>query len=363
MMDIKILFVDDENIIEELVAFFNEEVIKEFTVKAFSENSFEGGLNRIHKERFDIVVLDLCRGKASDESEQEGLNILTDIQKRTFIPVIFHSAVSYKIYDLKSLVVGVSDKKNGMKELKSEIERIISSNTILLKTKIHHLVEDEFKNYFWDVIHNKRNIFVPENGDGSLGYLILRRLANSLSKENIKKLLDDNRPSDNALPMEFYVYPTLEDKEFEAGDIISYNDKNYVLLTPDCDYIERFKKGVSVGRKAEKVLLANIIDLENLQQYKDYKSNASKENLSNLNKIISNNFTERYFFLPGTPFLKNSVIDFQDKIMVEYSSLDTKSRITKLDLPFAQSMVTNFIRYYNRIGFPDIDAEFLISKI
>jgi hypothetical protein len=49
--------------------------------------------------------------------------------------------------------------------------------------------------------------------------------------------------------------------------------------------------------------------------------------------------------------------------MVEYSSLDTKSRITKLDLPFAQSMVTNFIRYYNRIGFPDIDAEFLISKI
>lgn len=362
-MEIKILFVDDEDILQELVEYFNGLTIDSYKIIAYSENTFEAGLERIRKDNFEIIVLDLCRGKASETAEQEGLNILKDLQSNCFIPVVFHSAVSYKIAELKSLVVGVTDKKNGVKELENEILRILSSNTVLLKDKVHRLIESEFKKYFWDVIHNERNIFLPDNVDGSLGYLILRRLANSISKDNIKHLVNDNRQSDNAYPMEFYIYPTQQNKEFEAGEIIKFENELFILLTPDCDFVERFKKGKSEGRKAEKVLMAKINPLKINKEYIKYKEGISNETTNNLKKVISNNFSERYFFLPGTPFIENSLIDFQDKKIVNYDDLNKGIRLTKLDLPFAQSMVTHFIRYYNRIGFPDIDIDLIISKL
>lgn len=363
-MEVKVLFVDDEDIIEELVSFFDGEKIDEqYTIKAFSANTFEEGLSRINSEKFDIIILDLCRGRASETADQEGLNILSDIQNRVFTPVVFYTAMAYKIRDLRSLVVGIADKKSGLQELRNEIARVISSNTVLLKDRVHRLVEDEFKRYFWDVIHKERGIFMPETGEFSLNYLILRRLANSLSKQNIKKLVEDTRGSENVVPMEFYIYPTVPDKEFEAGDIIKYVEECYILLTPDCDYVERFKRGVSVGRKAKKVLMAKILKLDSFTQYKEYKDNQSKQTTDSLKKIITNNHSEQYFFLPGTPFLENSVIDFQDKIMVDYVSLNSSKRISKLDTPYAQSMITSFIRYYNRIGFPDIDSDYIINQL
>lgn len=50
--------------------------------------------------------------------------------------------------------------------------------------------------------------------------------------------------------------------------------------------------------------------------------------------------------------------------MVEYELLNANyTRIAKLDNPFAQSMTASFIRYYNRIGFPDIDVEYVLNKL
>jgi hypothetical protein len=57
------------------------------------------------------------------------------------------------------------------------------------------------------------------------------------------------------------------------------------------------------------------------------------------------------------------VIDFQNKIMVDYADLRNYTRVAKLDMPFAQSMISSFIRYYNRIGFPDIDVDYLMQKL
>jgi hypothetical protein len=49
--------------------------------------------------------------------------------------------------------------------------------------------------------------------------------------------------------------------------------------------------------------------------------------------------------------------------MFDYEELKNFSRVAKLDDPFAQSMVASFIRYYNRIGFPDIDADYIIKNL
>ena len=49
--------------------------------------------------------------------------------------------------------------------------------------------------------------------------------------------------------------------------------------------------------------------------------------------------------------------------MVDYAELKSFKRVAKLDNPFAQSIVSSFIQYYNRIGFPDIDAEYVINSL
>lgn len=73
---------------------------------------------------------------------------------------------------------------------------------------------------------------------------------------------------------------------------------------------------------------------------------------------------ERYFFLPGTPFLQNMVVDFQNKIMINYEDLRLNyERIAKLDSPFAEAMTTRFIRYYNRVGYPDIDIDYVLAHL
>lgn len=362
-MNIRILFIDDEDIRDDLKQNFDDLEISGFTLKADVAETFEIGIEKVKSLNYDLIVLDLCRGTASETAEQEGLSVLKEIQEFTFVPVVFHSAVAYKIASIRSVVVGVSDKKDGIQILQQEIERIISSNLVLLKERIHRHIEEEFKKYFWDTIHTKRDLFTPESNDVSLGYLMLRRLANSLSKQNIKELINDSRITEKALPMEFYVFPVTSKKEYEAGDILEKGNEIFIVLTPDCDFVERFKGAKSLGRKVGKVLLAKTRKLEDYSQYSNFKATPNKDTNNKLSDLIRNNISDRYFFLPNTPFIQNLIIDFQDKIMVDYSELNSFLSLAKLDAPFAQSMTSSFIRYYNRIGFPDIDVDYVIQKL
>ena len=162
--------------------------------------------------------------------------------------------------------------------------------------------------------------------------------------------------------MEFYIYPREDDVEYENGDILENNEsKNvYVILTPSCDLISTETR----QRKAERVLLVKAKCLTEMDEYIAYKGKQNNDNKKRLSKIINSAKSDRYFFIPGTPFITNRVIDFQDKSMVDYGELNANfKRIAKLDNPFAQSMTASFIRYYNRIGFPDIDVDYVLSKL
>jgi DNA-binding response OmpR family regulator len=360
-MDLKILFVEDQEIRNDLVEYFDKSEILGHNIIADMADTFELGIEKIKTSNYDLIVLDLCKGEPSENAEREGLTVLTQIQSYSFIPVIFYTGIAHSITELQSEVVGVVNKSDGLKVLQREIERIISSNIALLKPKILSHINNELKNYFWNIIDKQKEIFKPSTTDYSLGYLMLRRLSHSLSKENIKKLLGDNKINeDKSHPMEFYIYPTA-DGDYEAGEILNKEGTYYAILTPSCDFVqdEKIKRIRSVG----KVLLAVASPLVDTTYYKDYKKTQNKENRQRLEKIIETRKGDQYFFLPGTPFMENLVLNFQIKTMVDYSELNSFRRVAKLDDPFAQSMVASFIRYYNRIGFPDIDANYVIDNL
>lgn len=376
-MELKVLFIeDDEKLGQGLKKNFDGETISGYQIKAEVVNVFEEGITSIQNYDFDLVILDLYKDK-KEKDEEAGIKVLNQIRQNAFIPVIFYTGHAYKITDLVSEIVGVVSKGDGIEALTAEIERIIASKIALIKGQIYSHLKESLRKYFWETVDTDKKVFVPGKNDVSLGYLLLRRFANSLSKENIKQLLgDDKIKIDKAHPMEFYIYPINPDsviEEYQTGEILFKDDIYYVILTPICDLALR-----SDGkRKADKILLASTIRFDALPDYVNYDSLKKKSEksakeivqLSNCEGIIKkwmNNRggeQDRYFFLPTTPFITNHVIDFQNKSMVSYEDLKLHTRVAKLDDPFAQSMVSSFIRYYNRIGFPDIDSDYVIKNL
>jgi DNA-binding response OmpR family regulator len=376
-MELRVLFIeDDEKLGQNLQKSFDGATVSGYTLKARVINQFEDGISAINKYDFDLVILDLYKDKDAKD-EDAGIKVLDSIRKSAFVPVVFYTGHAYKITSLNSEIVGVVSKGDGIDALTKEIERIINSKIAVLKSQIYGHLRESLRKYFWETVDAEKKVFVPGKSDVSLGYLLLRRFANSLSKENIKELLgDDKIKTDKAHPMEFYIYPVNPDSskdEHQAGEILEKDGVFYAVLTPDCDLVLR-NTGL---RKADKVLLATAKEFKALpdfikrEELKNKKDRSEKENqqLSNaegkLKTWMSNRGGEqdRYFFLPSTPFIDNLVIDFQIKTMVDYNDLKSFRRVAKLDLPYAQSMISSFIRYYNRIGIPDIDVDYVLAGL
>lgn len=399
--DLRILYIDDDATHrKDLKDLLYDEIVNGFTIKMDCEESFEKAVE--HSEQYHLAILDLYKGDPKDDNDM-GSDVFEKLKESFFIPIIFYSGNTKNVVSFKSQVVGVATKGDGgIEELKSEIERLTKHNLPFLKNRVHGYIEQEFKKYFWDVIQKENDKFTPDADDFSLGYLLLRKFADSLSKENIKKILgDDTINHEKVHPMEFYIYPIEKTKEFENGEIIRCKNNNdiFVILTPSCDFVS----GGGRKRKAEHVLLVKSVLLDQTDEFKKFSNIKKKQleaaecasqineleqrggddiaiqklkekkdklelNISNLSssfsQFLNSGKSDRFFFLPGTPFMTNRVIDFQDKTTVYYSSLKTDfERIAKLDSPFAQSMTSSFIRYYNRIGFPDIDTEYIINHL
>jgi len=359
--ELKILYVeDDKENRDDLVAALKDENIGDYIIKIDAIDSFETAFEEIETHHYHIIILDLFKGKPNDGGDQIGLEILKQIQAKFFVPVIFYSGNTQNVRDLRSQIVGVVTKGDeGVEGLKLEISRLVEFSLPFVKENLHNYLEEEFKTFFWDIIHDQRDRFTPEHKDFALGYLMLRKFGNSLSKNKISDILGYNGvQKDKVHPMEFYLYPTNADVEIENGEIVENDGSIYVILTPSCDFVESTGRSRKVGQ----VLLVKTMLLTDTNEYKQYSDNPEKYK-QKLVSIIESRKGDRYFFLPRTPFIDNRVIDFQIKEMFDYESLKGFNRIARLDSPYAEAVTASFIRYYNRIGYPDIDSEYIINSL
>lgn len=360
--ELKLLYIeDDKENRDYLVKLLNNELLCNFNVDIEAVDTFDHAIDKINSKPYHIIILDIYKGDPFNGGERSGLQILEQIQSKCFIPVIFYSGNTKDVQDLKSQIVGVVRKGDeGVDGLKREIERLIEFNLPFIKENIHACLEEELKNYFWEIIHAQRDKFRPGINDFSLGYLMLRKFSSSLSRDKISKILgDDSLNKEKVHPMQFYIYPT-NSGEYECGEILEKDKEVFVILTPSCDFIS----GENRSRKVGDVLLAKTKLLSETKEYEKYQSKKDDDNKKeNLIRLIESRKGDRYFFLPQTPFIKNRIIDFQSKEMVKYDDLANYTRVAKLDSPYAESIVSSFIRYYNRIGYPDIDSELILKAL
>jgi DNA-binding response OmpR family regulator len=356
-MDLQILIIDDEEkVTDSLNQILKDMKINDHILKISSTNDFENGKMLLSKNEYDILILDIFKGNPSEENpEKPGEEILDEIRKSSFIPIIFFSGLTNRVRHLESGLIRVVTKTAGGNEnLIKELEYLLKTNIPLIKKKLNNYIKECMRDYFWDFVLNDWEDIRKRIDEISLGYLLLRRIAKSFTKEKIKEILGERQLSQEKIfPMEYYIYPLHNDK-IETGDILIKDNIHYIVLTPSCDIARE---------KADMIHLAECIKLEKTEEYLSYVKDQSPNKRGNLKSLIESRKSDRYFFLPKTHFIDNCVVDFQRISSVEMKEFENFKRITKLDDPFAQSMIGFFIRYFNRIGTPDIDSDYVIEKL
>jgi CheY-like chemotaxis protein len=377
-MQWNVLVVDDENDVAETTAavISGQKIGFEdgSTVKCEIVNSFDKAIEMIAFVNFDLVILDLKDDHDNDDGKTEygGQRVLNELRKLHFTPVVFYTGFAQKLQHLVSPFIRVVVKGESPNILRNEIKSVFDTQ---LPQLLKHIQEEQRK-YLWDHV-DKEWEAMDLKGDfkNELAFLLARRLANALDGKVIRKFFDQNYDGEGGLanPVELYIWPPLGDG-LGFGDIVCQTEKNgekkyFVVLNPACDFVQC---------KAQKALLAACDEISATVEYQEVamqkKSGAaiSKTKTENLKKLIRDNRqgsgvqAERYKFLPATSFIPALIIDYQNLLQLSVAEVDGAqgfTRVATLDAPYAEAVQSRFIRYYGRVGTPDLEFDAVVTRV
>ena len=363
-----ILYIDDDpEACKQIKEFLEGEQVDEGSISVKATTDFGKGMEELETKRYDLVILDVRVGALDAElPEEEGIKALERIKERRFVPVIFYTGLPNLVRDKQQGPLIRVVEKTQTPQLIVEIRELIRTNLPMVNRALLRHLEAVQRDYMWEFVADNW----PELGENpdksALAYLLARRLALSLSGQGIKQLVADlgGQPEDateEIHPMQYYIIPPVEASSL-SGDIFyqTVNDINeyFVLLTPSCDMV--------IGReKAERLLFVGCKLLRNETEYTEWISNSSKEN--KLMALLKNNRqksqSERFFYLPGALSIPDLIVDFQNVSMKTHEDINKITRLASVDSPFAEMLVSKFIRYYGRIGAPDLDLDLILQRL
>lgn len=363
-----ILAVDDDvSVIRQIKEFLDGRIdgsTNELAVDVTDD--FDKALQELDKMLYDLIVLDVFKGKqAMTVKTRPGEDILKEIRKRCFIPVIFYTALPAAVSEYESNLVRVVHKTaGGLSKLKEAVGNLINTGLPAVnRVLINHFFRVQGE-YMWKFVEPNWEEFSRIVDPKSLAYLLSRRLAISLTRENIQYLIDSLGGSGGATtaggdfvhPVEHYIYPPI-DRQYNTGDILAYKKKKTsygIILTPSCDMFQDDARKA----KSEYVLVAECITLPETEEGRKWIQAGGNDAREELKAFIQNNKKrgqrERYYYLPGTFFIPHLFVDFQKISTISFDELKKSERIATLDSPFAECLLNRFCRYMGRIGTPDI---------
>lgn len=376
----RILVIEDkENIAAELKDGAKTFVNLPDTAEAETCMKFKDAPAMLDAQRYDIVIIDLKddSGWFPPEEELPGLRIYESVKQRRFVPVVFYTALPSHVLPEQSAFVRVVEKTAGLPKLREEIQRVLDTK---LPAFTRHIEEIQ-RNYMWEFVSKNWHEIEESHHRVDLVYLLARRLAYFLRGDGIREFARGAHgagaipaSSDGVHPIELYVKPPMGVRL--AGDILVEaldNKKSYwLLLTPSCDFAQS---------KAEHVVLAKCEPLESQKEYADWLKNQSGASKP-LEALIGDNRTgkrevktheeaaevfklqpERFKFLPGTFFMPDLVVDFQQLRSIPCAELANFQPLASLDSPFAEAVLARFSRFFGRFGTPDIDKTIVLARL
>jgi hypothetical protein len=333
------------------------------TIETDRCSDFNEAIPRLSRQRYDLLILDL-RDEASglivaDAKDEAGRRILEEVKKTRFLPTVCYTALPQHAPE-QTAIVRVVEKTEGVDRLREEVRRVFSTQL----PAVSRSIEEMQRAYMWDFVNENWKEFDSPLEQADLAYLLARSLQLEARRLAGKLSADAVPVSEQKIhPMEMYVRPVISTERL-AGDILKGKtgdrDGFWIVLTPSCDFEQ---KG-----KLDNALLAACFPLSDQIEYTNWFKNQADNGLKgHLNSLICDNrqkaAPDRYKFLPGTFFLPDLVVDFQQLRAVPADKMSDLQVICSLDSPFGEAVLHRFARYYGRLGTQDIDPQIVINRL
>jgi CheY-like chemotaxis protein len=353
---------DNKDIVNQLTEIATTCVDEPDTVSVRICNKFSDAVELLSSEHFDLAILDLKDDGDpwfGNEDEPAGLKIFEVLKKTRFLPVIFYTAFAFKVKNLQTSFVRVLRKsEDDIIKVREEIRKVMATRLPSLARRI----EEVQRSYMWDFVSSHWQSFPGTAQQADIAYLLARRLAIAMQAaagelaSNVGGAQETPANAAKAHPMAMYVVPPMGPHPM-AGDLVSDGTKEepffWVILTPSCDFAQR---------KMSHITLARCEKLSDRDEFKNWSEKKDEPSRTKLEQLIEDKRGDRFKFLPGTFFVPDLVVDFQQLRSVEVDSFKQFKAVATLDSPFAESLVARFLRYFNRLGTPDIDKAIVMNR-
>jgi len=316
-----------------------------------SENIFDGA----------IVDLDLKQSGGEDSSGNE---VIKEVKQNLRFPVFVISGTAHNIEN------GLNEETSFFKVRNRDDDfDFIEEITSIYDTGITEIlnrkgtIEKYITEIFWRHLSNSLNLWVsdktrsPEGKQKSLLRYTLSHLQEYLE-------ITEDSDFENYHPSEIYITPVIKPRVF-TGDIVvnKASGNHYIILTPSCDLAQS---------KAKDILLVDIespnsgLMGEKISIIK--KGKGTKEQIDDshsiLRRIIRNNYSNKYHFLPKYSDIDGGLINFQKLTSIKVKTFESDfDRVASVNGNFTKDIVARFSYYYSRQGSPDFISDEIFESL
>lgn len=361
MKELKLLIVEDD---QELITSYHRD-IKSFNldsdIKIVYElvSEKENALSILDNKEiyFDAAIVDLkLDSKGKPDDKYSGNEVIRKIKTNLRFPVFVVTGTPQHISEdlkIESSFFKIKTRGEEDNHLQQLVDIYNTGITKIINSK--GLIEEFLNNIFWNHISDSINNWInddsrsPDDKQKSLLRYTLMHM-----QEYIDEDIDKYHPS------EFYIVKPIKQNIF-TGDIITFEENRYIVLTPSCDIVLR-PGGI---RNTKHILFCKIKELSS--EVKNYEKlnieTVLNDDKKRLFRYISNNSTQNFHFIPKSNSLEAGLIDFQDKKTM--SEIDVNEKIANgqiirnatVSMPFLKDIISRYSNYYSRQGSPDFNVE------
>lgn len=326
------------------------------TLRMFSVSDFDLVSEALDDYRVEIAIVDV-KGALNEQIDDEhaGERVLQIIRSRRFIPVIFYTAVPRWVEDHAGPFVKVV-AKGEIDDLRQAINDILETRLTDINLGLFAHIDGLQRDWLWKYVEQH---WKEMSGDTELvAQLLSRRIVAQMSSVALGSALENagvsNSVAESEYPSEvhparFYIVPPTY-VGLMAGQLYAPAEQNpsasawTVLLTPTCDLVPRG----GAGRAADNVLLVEAVPPAEMQLRAQQRTN-----------LLRNNHRDRFYYLPERLELPDLAVDLERVLIVPLADSGTWTPVATLDSPFAEELQNRFVRFFGRIGTPDLDGGYL----
>ncbi|GHM99152.1 hypothetical protein WSM22_06420 [Cytophagales bacterium WSM2-2] len=377
MEEIKLLIIEDTpthvQIYKDSIRTLNNEIAPNYVITATYKEDKARGLEALQEMKYDLdgAFIDLKLQAGAPVDVNEGNDIVEEIYGKLRFPIVVltNTPGAMNRAFTESIFLQLKTKTD------VEYRDMLLSIVDIYKTGITKIlgkkgkIEKALDDIFWKNISTTLGEWVEINDtERPLLRYTLTHLQEHL------EITDDGKEFENFFPLENYIKPCIK-AYFFTGDIIHLkNDsaKRFIILTPACDLAPH---GPSNLPKAKDIVISEIQPLsqgvfnEKIQIAKRPSGDAAANLIiqgakDELNKILSNNYSPKYYYLPETTLVKGGLINFQKLTSIKYTDLNVQfNREATVTTQFIKDIISKFSFYYSRQGSPDFNFNKLLTAL